>query len=259
MKNAHRIVLASILGLMATTQARGQSAPNCEAIAPLPPMSTFGGPLTAPHGETELGIGVGGSGELNEDTPACAEVELGTTDWLVRWRRGVGDKTDIGFDWVISNTGGNGQIGTVKFAVRQRVAKGLRLEGGVGTADSGFAGRSINADLAAVIGTTHEDNPWNYYASLRVGASHGCINLVCLGGSGLDHNPGGIVPLGVIGASARVADNIRFIMEGGLGEVFSREHPDPVSYIHLSFGVQFDVGKKRSDRVTRSSASGQSR
>lgn len=208
-------------------------------------MATFGGPLTAPRGETELGIGVGGSGELNEITPQCAEVELGTTDWLVRWRRGVGEKTDMGFDWVISNTGGNGQIGTVKFAVRQRVAKGLRLEGGVGTADSGFTGRSISADAAAVIGTTNVDNTWNYYASLRVAASHGCINLVCLGGSGLDHNPGGIVPLGVIGASARVTDNIHFLMEAGLGEVFSRQHPDPVGYIHLSFGVQFDVGKKK--------------
>jgi hypothetical protein len=244
-KTVRRIVLALILGLMATTLARGQNVPTCEAIAPLPPMATFGGPLTAPRGETELGMGVGGSGELNELTPQCAEVELGTTDWLVRWRRGVGDKTDIGFDWELSNTAGNGIIGTVKFAVRQRVAKGLRLEGGVGTADSGFLGRSINADVAAVIGTTHEASTWNYYASLRVGASHGCINLVCLGGSGLDHNPGGIVPLGVIGASARAADNIRFIMEGGLGEVFSGEHPDPNVYIHLSFGVQFDVGKKR--------------
>ena len=245
MRTVDRIALAVILGLIVTSLARGQSTPNCQAIAPLPPMATFGGPLTAPRGETELGIGVGASGELNEIAPQCPEVELGTTDWLVRWRRGVADKTDIGFDWEISNTAGNGQIGTVKFAVRQRVARGLRLEGGVGTADSGIAGRSINADVAAVIGTTHEESTWNYYASLRVAASHGCINLVCLGGSGLDHNPGGIVPLGVIGASARVADNIHFIMEAGMGEVFSREHPDPVSYIHLSFGVQFDVGRKR--------------
>ncbi len=244
MKNAHQIVLAVILALTVTSLARGQSTPNCQALAPLPPMATFGGPLTAPRGETELGIGVGGSGELNELSSQCPEVELGTTDWLVRWRRGVGDKTDIGFDWEISNTAGNGEIGTVKFAVRQRIAKGLRLEGGVGTADSGIGGRSINADAAAVIGTTNVDNPWNYYASLRVAASHGCINLVCLGGSGLDHNPGGIVPLGVIGASARVADSIHFIMEAGLGEIFSREKPAPVEYIHLSFGVQFDVGKK---------------
>lgn len=244
MSTAHRIVFLLVFAVVATTVARGQSAPNCEAIAPLTPMSTFGGPLTAPRGETELGLAVGGSGELNELTSQCPEVELGTTDWLVRWRRGVRDKTDIGFDWVVSNTGGNGQMGTVKFAVRQRVAKGLRLEGGVGTADSGFAGRSINADVAVVIGTTNVDNTWNYYASLRVGASHGCINLLCLGGSGLDHNPGGIVPLGAVGASARVTDNIHFIMEGGLGNIFSREHPDPVGYIHLSFGVQFDVGKK---------------
>ena len=62
----------------------------------------------------------------------------------------------------------------------------------------------------------------------------------------IGHNPGGIVPFGVIGASARVADNIHFIMEAGPSNIFSREHPDSVLYVHLSFGVQFDVGKRRS-------------
>lgn len=243
MRTAHRIVFALILIFFATTLARGQSTPNCKAIAPLPPMSTFGGPLTAPSGETELGVGVGATGELAPSP--CFEVELGTTDWLVRWRRGISDKTDIGFDWVISNSdSNNGDGATIKFAVRRRVAKGLRLEAGVGTADSGW-GRSVNAEAAAVIGTTNLDNTWNYYASLRVGASHGCVNLVCIGGSGLDHPPGAIVPLGVIGASARVADNIHFIMEAGLGNIFSQEHPDSALYIHLSFGVQFDVGKRK--------------
>jgi hypothetical protein len=241
----HRIVVALILGLVATSLGRGQTVPNCKPIAPLPPMATFGGPLTAPSGETELGIGVGGSGELNETgQPACGEVELGTTDWFVRWRRGVGGKTDIGFDWLIGNSNSNnGDEGTVKFAVRQRIAKGLRLEAGIGTADSGW-GRSVNADTAAVIGTTHEQSTWNYYASLRVGVSRGCVNLMCLGGTG-DHPPGGIVPLGAIGATARVADNIQFVMEGGLGDIFSREHPTTVQYVHLSFGVRFEAGKER--------------
>jgi hypothetical protein len=242
-KNAHRIVLLLFFGLMATTLARGQSPPNCEALAELPPMSTFGGPLTAPRGQTELGLGVGAYGETYP--PPCGD--QGTTDWLVRWRRGVGDRTDIGFDAVVLGTSANGGGGaTIKGAVRRRIAKGLRLEAGIGTADSGFAGRSVNAEAGAVIGTTNLDSTWNYYASLRVGASHGCINLLCAGGSGIDnHSPGGIVPLGAIGTSARVADNVHFIMEAGLGEAFSREHPDPGLYIHLSFGVQFDVGKKR--------------
>lgn len=241
MRTAQRIVFLLLLGLMPTMFTQGQTAPNCEAIAPLPPMATWGGPLTAPKGETELAIGVGATGELAPSP--CVEVELGTTDWLVRWRRGIGDRTDLGFDWVISNGGGSGDGGTIKFAARRRVARGLRLEAGVGTADSGW-GRSVNADAAAVIGTTNEDRTWNYYASLRVGASHGCVNLVCIGGSGLDHPPGAIVPLGVMGTSARVADDIHFIMEAGLGHIFSRQHPDGVLYVHLAFGVQFEVGKK---------------
>lgn len=244
MRTIHRIVLGLIVGLLATTLLPGQTRPNCKPIAPLPPMGTFGGPLTSPRGETELAVGVGATGELDELAQAtCGEVELGATDWFVRWRRGIGDKTDIGFDWVIRNAAVNGDAGTVKFAVRQRIAKGLRLEAGIGTADSGW-GRSVNADAAAVIGTTHEDRTWNYYASLRVGASRGCVNLVCIGGSGLDHPPGAIVPLGVIGSSARVADNIHFIMEAGQGDIFSREHPSRVVDVHLLFGVQFDVGKK---------------
>jgi len=35
-------------------------------------------------------------------------------------------------------------------------------------------------------------------------------------------------------------------MEGGLGDIFSREHLSGVVDIDLAFGVQFDVGKKHS-------------
>jgi hypothetical protein len=38
-----RVALGVILGLFAVTLARGQSAPNCNVVAPLPPMATFGG------------------------------------------------------------------------------------------------------------------------------------------------------------------------------------------------------------------------
>ncbi|HXW18416.1 MAG TPA: hypothetical protein VEJ39_08925 [Candidatus Acidoferrales bacterium] len=34
-------------------------------------------------------------------------------------------------------------------------------------------------------------------------------------------------------------------LEGGLGDIFSREHATSVVDVHLAFGVQFDVGKSR--------------
>lgn len=161
----------------------------------------------------------------------------------MRWRRGVSSRIDLGFDFEVDNHSGGAVGGTAKLAMRYQVTKGFRIEGGVGTADTGFAGRSVNADLAATIGTTNSDKTWNYYTSLRFAGSHGCINLLCAGGSG-SHPPGALIPLGVIGATARVSNNVRFVLEGGLGGIFSREHPDPGTYIHVSFGVLFDVGKK---------------
>jgi len=81
-------------------------------------------------------------------------------------------------------------------------------------------------------------------ASLRHGGSRGCINLFCAGDSGTDHSPGALIPLGVIGTTARVADNAHLVLPAGLGNIFSREHPDG-TYIHFSIGVLFDAGKRR--------------
>ncbi len=53
------------------------------------------------------------------------------------------------------------------------------------------------------------------------------------------------MPLGAIGTSARISDNASFIMEGGLGGIFSQEHPGAGVYLHVSFGVLFDAGKNR--------------
>ncbi|MGD0830107.1 MAG: hypothetical protein ABR907_04130 [Terracidiphilus sp.] len=86
------------------------------------------------------------------------------------------------------------------------------MEGGVGAADGGI-GRSVNADLAAVIGTyKHPEDTWNYYASMRLAGSHGCFNLLCEGGEGASgtRSPGALIPLGVVGATARVSDSFAF-------------------------------------------------
>jgi hypothetical protein len=50
------------------------------------------------------------------------------------------------------------------------------------------------------------------------------------------------VPLGVIGTTARVSDNVRFVMEGA-GEI-CRQYSTSAPYIHLSFGVLFDVAAR---------------
>ena len=232
------VVLAPLSAWSQTTPP-----PNCGPIAQPPPLATFGGPSTAGAGQTELGVAVGTYGEFYP-SPSCGHV--GTTDWMVRWRRGWGERLDLGFDGEVDTQGGtNG--GTIKFAARYAVTHGFRVEGGVGTSDTGFAGRSINADVAAVIGTTREDRTWNYYTSLRLAGSRGCNGLFC---AGVDtagyHNPGALVLLGAIGATARVSQHAEFVMEAADAEIFSRELPDPerAGYVHFSIGILFKVGKR---------------
>jgi hypothetical protein len=238
-------VLAASLSASAQTSS---SSPQCQLRAAPPPLATFGGPATAARGQTELGVGVGAFGEYHG--AACAIDLVGATEWFTRWRRGVADNADLGFDAQISSEGNGTLTGTTKIAARLQATPGLRFEGGVGAADSGD-GRSVNGDVAVMIGTHgRSDNTWNYYAALRLAASHGCFNLVCLGGEGAPGSraPGVIIPLGQIGATARVSDTARFVMESGLGEIYSRQQPHNGLYIHLAFGLQFLVGKSRSQQ-----------
>jgi hypothetical protein len=232
-----------IFGFSGLALGQTNPSPNCNLIASPPPLATFGGPATAAPGHTELGVGVGLYAELL--LPPCGHG--GGTDWFARWRRGVSNRIDLGFD-VLADNQSDGSFGaTAKVAVRYQVNPGFRLEGGIGAADEGD-GRSVNADLAAVIGTRNLDKTWNYDTSFRLAGSHGCLNLFCaswLGSAGSGPPPGAILPLGVIGSSARISDNASFIMETGLGGIFSREHPAPGVLLHFSFGVLFDVGKHR--------------
>ncbi len=241
---AHQARMAPVLMLVAISLCRAwgqtQASPNCKLIASPPPLATFGGPATAAPGNTELGVGVGVYGEL----VASPCDHGGGTDWFARWRRGVSNRIDLGFDVVADNQSDGSFGATSKVAMRYQVNQGFRLEGGLGAADEGD-GRSVSADLATVIGTNNLSESWNYYTSFRLAGSHGCVNLFCAGGTGTDHAPGALVPLGVIGSTGRVSDNTHFVMEAGLGGIFSREHPSSGVYLHLSFGVLFDVGRDR--------------
>lgn len=235
-------LLLLILVAIVSSRVWGQTQPvvDCQIIASLPPMATFGGPATAERGQTELGLAFGGYGELLPDP--C--IHGGGLDWLVRLRRGMSQRIDLGFDTVVDNQT-DGSLGiTAKAAMRYRVTHGFRLEAGVGASDQGDGG-AVNADFAAVLGTNHPDATWNYYMSLRVGGSHGlCQASSCPPGS-MNRLPSAIVPLGVIGTTARVSENVHVVMETGLGQIFSRAYSTSAPYIHLSFGVLFNVGKDR--------------
>jgi hypothetical protein len=103
-----------------------------------------------------------------------------------------------------------------------------------------------SGEIAAEIGTTrHPERTWNYYAALRVAASHGCFNLLCAPGQGAPGSrpPGAVIPLGTIGSTARISSVGRFVMEAGLGEYVSRQQPSTGLYVHFALGVQFTVGK----------------
>jgi hypothetical protein len=213
-------------------------------------MTTLGGPATAAPGTEELGLAVGAYGE--GFSSGCYTDIGGGPDWLVRWRRGVTGRTDLGFDVQISNQSDGSDTGVFKIAARYLATPGLRLEGGIGAADSGD-GRSVNADLAAEIGTHRSpDMTWNYYASLRLAGSHGCYNLLCLGGTGAPGSraPGGIFLLGAIGSTARITSNMQFVMEAGMGNIQSAQQPATDLYYNLSFGLLFHVGKTTNPKPT---------
>lgn len=231
-------MLVSVLVVTLFTPAYGQSSGTCQPIAALPPMATFGGPGVETRGNTELGVAFGGFGELLPDP--C--IHAGGLDWLVRFRRGMRNRFDLGFDTELFDQT-DGSLGiTAKAAARFRVTHGFRLEAGIGASDQGDGG-AVNADFAGVIGTNRPEKTWNYYMSLRLGGSRGlCQASSCSPGTG-NHLPGALVPLGAIGTTARISENAHFIMEAGLGQIFSREYSTSAPYIHLSFGVLFDVGK----------------
>jgi hypothetical protein len=229
------VILATVLSGQGWAQA--QNSPDCRVIALLPPMATLGGPATAPPGNTELGLAFGGYGETLP--PPC--IHAGGENWLVRFRRGFSKSIDLGLDFETINQTDGSLGGTGKLAMRYEVTKHLRLEGGVGVADGGDGG-DVNGDIGAVIGTHNPDRTWNYYASVRLGAARGCLNC----GTNINHAPGAFVPLGTIGTTARISDNAHFVMEASvLGGIFARQYSASAGYIHLSFGVLFDVGKGR--------------
>ena len=232
--------------LSSSSWSQSQTSTACVDKAALPPQATFGGPATAAPGHTELGLSVGYFAQAFNGSCTITDVE-GASDWFTRLRRGMTSRTDLGFDALIAvHPDGNQEV-TIKGALRYQATRGLRLEAGIGAADGGD-GRAVNGDLAAVIGThKRPQDTWNYYTSIRLVGSHGCIRLFCLPTESAPGSrpPGTLMPLGAIGAAAHVSDTTQFVMEAGLGGYFSREQPTSDPYYNVSFGLQFNVGKDR--------------
>src|SRR5215467_3230885 len=103
-----RWVLVLSVAVMCDIAWSQTPSPDCRLIAYLPPMATFGGPATAGTGQTELGVGFGGYGEI---LPSPC-IHAGGLDWFVRWRRGVSDRLDLGFDFNTNNQTDNSLGGT---------------------------------------------------------------------------------------------------------------------------------------------------
>lgn len=80
-------------------------------------MTTLGGPATAAPRNTELGLAFGGYGEI---LPSPC-IHAGGENWLVRLRRGLSNRTDLGCDFQTSNQADGSLGGTGKLAMRYQV------------------------------------------------------------------------------------------------------------------------------------------
>lgn len=231
-----------VLLLLTTVVSSRVTAQDCRTIAAPPPLATFGGPSTVQPGDSELAFGAGFSGTLFDCTH-----KLGS-GWFGRWRTGIRDRLDLGADLMVVQHNDKGTA-TGKIALRYQLRPRLRLEAGVGGADDSD-GKSLNADLGLTTGTIR-DSIWNRFASLRVSAARGYPgNVCCFGGaSGTNVPPGNYLLVGSIGATARVAENARFVYEGGFGGVLThfsdRSEIGRVFYINV--GVLFNTRGRRTN------------
>ncbi|SRR5579871_4011748 len=229
MKNGSFILVLAALIAAAFTLG------GCVTMSAPPPLATFGGPETVPAGQSEAGLAVGTGFSL---FPSGHD---GGDAWFGRWRQGLGDRFDLGLDVMGLRYSDKGSL-TLKLAGRYGLDPHWRLEAGIGTADDSN-GRSLNAELGITLGTVGAEKPWNYYTSLRFAGAHGFPGGFF--GSGDSAPPDDAMVLGAIGASGRISDNERFIIEGGYGlsVVDGQGGNNPGQLVYLGTGLQFFIGK----------------
>ncbi len=215
---------------------------GCVTFAPPSPLYTYGGPQTTPEGTSEAVVAVGSGVTLFEEGHA------GGTGWLGRYKYGVSDQLDLGFDFSGVQRNDGGYFGA-KLASRYQLTENTRLELALGVADDSD-GKSLNGDLAYTIGTIKDRN-WNYYSSLRLAYAHGYPgNALVLPGQRNDESdsiapPNTFFTLINIGAQGEVNENQKVIFEGGYGYVFPNgEDVGPALYV--SVGVLLQIGEENS-------------
>ena len=203
---------------------------GCTSFAPPSPLVTFGGPAVVDTSQSEVGLAVGTGSVL------FPGAHSGGQGWFGRYKHGIAQNFDLGVDAVGIARSDKGTL-TAKLVGRYQASRNVRLECGLGLADDSD-GKSVNGDIAVTCGTVRE-GPWNYYASLRLGAAKGYPGSA-LFGSGDQTPANALFPIINLGTQARVQNNERFIIEGGFGYIIP-EHERAGPTIYLSCGLLFDI------------------
>ncbi len=202
---------------------------GCSSFAPPSPLVTFGGPAVVDTSHSEVGMAVGTGFAL------FPGAHSGGQGWFGRYKRGIAHNFDLGVDAIGIVRNDKGTL-TAKLVGRYQLSKNVRLESGLGLADDSD-GKSVNGDVALTCGTVR-DAPWNYYASFRLGAAKGYPGDVF--GTGAQTPANALFPIINLGTQARVANNQKFIFEGGFGYIIP-EHETAGPTIYLSCGLLFDI------------------
>jgi hypothetical protein len=225
------------LGLSTKVGAQtNEVVPGCRDVAPLPPILAFGGPATTPAGANEVGVAGGAWGNL---FPAPCAHETGAS-WFGRWDRGLTDRLDWGADFQVSEHS-SFQTLSAQITARYELFKNLRIEAGVGSGDD-TEGKSFTGDLGTTVGIPVWKPNWAPYVSFRLAAAHGYAGRSF---AGSNVPPGSLVPMASFGASAHVSDRMRWVFEGGVGGILSREHLATGTLVYVAVGLDFLLPRKK--------------
>ena len=155
-----------------------------------------------------------------------------------RLRHGLSDGMALSLD-LIGVTRQSKMAFGGKGALRLRLTDGFAVEAGFGAMDDSD-GKSLGADIAAVVGTHDADAAWNLYAAIRLsGALSVTENLDPDTASEL--SPNALLAFGTAGAVARLSPWARLVFEGGAAGIFVRGYDDVGLGLYLGTGLLFDV------------------
>jgi hypothetical protein len=206
----------------------GALATGCVSFAVPPPAFTFGGPATAARRESQFGFGAGSGASL------FPGAHSGGTGWFGRWRIGLSDRLETGVDVFGMARGDKGTF-TGKLAGKLQLRPLLAFEIGLGAADDSD-GKSLGADLGAIVGGQAGRSAWAPYGALRVSGGLAVTERRDDEGNVLTP-PHALLVLGSVGAAVRLCDFARFVIEGGYGGIFVNGHEDAGQALYVGVGL----------------------